>query len=73
LYHAVDQEGRTVDFLLRARRDRKAAMRFLEKAIENNGAPTLVNIDKSGADDAGPAYRNREFDRAEQGLPELRA
>ena len=28
LYRAVDKEGNTVDFLLTARRDRKAALRF---------------------------------------------
>jgi len=31
LYRAVDKTGATVDFLLTARRDRKAALRFLRK------------------------------------------
>ena len=33
----VDKAGATVDFLLTARRDRKAALRFLCKAIGQNG------------------------------------
>src|ERR1700733_14066838 len=33
LYRAVDKAGATVDFLLTAKRDRKAALRFLRKAI----------------------------------------
>ena len=53
LYRAVDKNGDTVDFLLTARRDRDAARRFLEKAVKNNGVPSLVNIDKSGANQAG--------------------
>ena len=32
LYRAVDKAGNTVDFLLTAKRDRKAALRFLYKA-----------------------------------------
>ena len=32
LYRAVDKVGKTVDFLLTAKRDKKAAMRFFEKA-----------------------------------------
>ena len=32
LYRAVDKVGKTVDFLLTAERDKKAAMRFFEKA-----------------------------------------
>jgi len=49
LYRAVDKEGYTVDFLLTRRRQRMSAQSFLIKAIENNGKPTLINIDKSGA------------------------
>src|ERR1700709_2407227 len=36
LYRAVDKAGATVDFLLTAKRDRKAALRFLRKAIKSN-------------------------------------
>ena len=37
LYRAVDKAGATVDFLLTAKRDRKAALRFLRKAIGQHG------------------------------------
>ncbi len=53
LYRAVDKEGNTVDYLLTAKRDRKAAKRFLCKAIKSNDEPTKINIDKSGANTAG--------------------
>src|SRR5271163_4589070 len=33
LYRAVDKAGATVEFLLSAKRDRKAALRFLHRAI----------------------------------------
>ena len=36
LYRAVDKEGATIDFLLRARRDTAAATRFFEKATRQN-------------------------------------
>ncbi|MEX3683208.1 IS6 family transposase, partial [Paraburkholderia sp. BR14320] len=49
LYRAVDKAGDTVEFLLRARRDKVAARRFLEKAIAHNGTPETVTIDKSGS------------------------
>lgn len=49
LYRAVDKDGDTVDFLLRAHRDKVAARRYFEKAIRNNGEPGTVTIDKSGA------------------------
>jgi putative transposase len=45
----VDKEGNTVDFLLTKRRKRMSAQSFLIKAIENNGKPELINIDKSGS------------------------
>ena len=49
LYRAVDKADATVNFLLRAKRDRKAASRFLRKAIEPNGTPRKIPINKSGA------------------------
>jgi putative transposase len=49
LYRAVDKAGNTVDFLLRARRDKAAARRYFEKAIDQNGVPETVTMDKSGA------------------------
>ena len=53
LYRAVDKDGNTVDYLLAAKRDRKAAKRFLCKAIKLNDEPIKINIDKSGANTAG--------------------
>ena len=52
LYRAVDKAGATVDFLLTAKRDCKAALRFLRKAIRCNGTPEKITIDKSGANTA---------------------
>lgn len=49
LYRAVDKAGDTIDFLLRAKRDKAAARRYFEKAIDQSGAPETVTIDKSGA------------------------
>ena len=49
LYRAVDKAGKTVDFLLTAKRDKAAAMRFFEKAIQANDVPEKVTMDKSGA------------------------
>jgi putative transposase len=52
LYRAVDREGHTVDFLLRAHRDEEAARRFLERAIDLHGVPEKITTDKSGANTA---------------------
>ena len=49
LYRAVDKEGNTVDFLLRAHRDKAAARRYFAKAIDQNGEPATITVDKSGA------------------------
>ena len=59
-YRAVDKQGQTIDFLLTATRDRQAAKRFFQKAIRQNGKPSLVNIDQSGANTAGLNQVNRE-------------
>jgi putative transposase len=49
LYRAVDKEGNTVDFLLRAHRDKAAALRYFRKAIDRNGEPETITVGKSGA------------------------
>ncbi|AXC16126.1 Mobile element protein (plasmid) [Acidisarcina polymorpha] len=60
LYRAVDKAGKTVDFLLRAHRDKAAARTFFEQAIERNGAPEKVTIDKSGSNVAALETINAE-------------
>ena len=60
LYRAVDKAGATVDFLLTAKRDRKAALRFLRKAIKGNGTPEKITIDKSGANTVAIERHNAE-------------
>ena len=52
LYRAVDKLGKTVDFLLTAKRDMAAARRFFDKAMGANGVPNKVAMDKSGANKA---------------------
>jgi len=59
-YRAVDKQGNTIDFLLTAKRDKKAALRFLTKVIGRNGKPGLINIDKSGANKAGIKQFNHD-------------
>ena len=49
LYRAVDKAGNTVDFLLRAHRDKAAAQSFFEQAVEWSGTPEKVTIDKSSS------------------------
>ncbi|GGE71005.1 hypothetical protein GCM10008020_14540 [Massilia psychrophila] len=52
LYRAVDRQGKTVDFLLTAKRDMAAAKRFFDKAMQMNGEPKKIAMDKSGANKA---------------------
>ncbi|HEY4047479.1 MAG TPA: IS6 family transposase [Acidobacteriaceae bacterium] len=47
LYRAVDKAGNTVDFLLRAQRDRLAAQRYFQRSMAHNGVPETVTIDQS--------------------------
>ena len=44
----VDKTGDTVDFLLTAKRDKAAAQRYLERAINLHGLPEKITVDKSG-------------------------
>ena len=47
LHRVIDKAGNTVDFLLTAMRDRKAALRFLYKAVRQRGTPAKITIDQS--------------------------
>ena len=51
LYRAVDSEGNTLDFLLRAKRDATAAERFLRKTLNasHTQSPRVINVDKNAA------------------------
>jgi transposase, IS6 family len=51
LYRAVDKEGNTLDFLLRAKRDAKAASRFFKKVLKakHTQTPRVINVDKNPA------------------------
>ena len=46
-YRAVDKYGDVIDFLLRDKRDEKAARAFFQKAIGQHGLPEKVVIDGS--------------------------
>jgi putative transposase len=60
LYRAVDKAGNTIDFLLRAHRNKNAAMRYFKTSIAQNGKPEVVTIDKSGANLAALEAINAE-------------
>ena len=64
LYRAVDKDGDTIDFLLRAKRDHAAARAFFERAIDLHGVPEKITIDKSGANTVAIARI-----QADSGLP----
>ncbi len=51
LYRAVDSEGKTLDFLLSAKRDAQAAERFLHKTLKavHTQTPRVINVDKNAA------------------------
>ena len=61
LYRAVEKAGARVDFLLTAKRDRKAALRFLCKATCHHGDPEKITIGKSGANTAAIESYNCEL------------
>lgn len=51
LYRAVDSEGNTLDFMLSAKRDGKAAAQFFRKVLkaQHTGSPRVINVDKNAA------------------------
>jgi len=51
LYRAVDSQGNTLDFMLSAKRDGKAAARFFRKVLKANHVtqPRVINVDKHAA------------------------
>ena len=68
LYRAVDKAGNTIDFLLSPNRKRRSAHAFMIKAINQNGLPSLINIDKSGSNKAGiKVYNIRNWTKIKWG------
>jgi putative transposase len=61
LYHAVDKQGQTIDFLLTEHRDEQAAKRFLTKAIRRHGVPEKITIDGSAANEAAIKSYNKDY------------
>lgn len=53
LYRAVDKFGDTIDFMVSEHRDEAAATAIFKQAIDANGFPSKVVMDKSGANYAG--------------------
>ena len=51
LYRAVDSEGNTLDFLLSAKRNGKAAARFFRKVLkaQHTQSPRVITVDKNAA------------------------
>jgi len=51
LYRAVDSTGQTIDFMLSAKRDTKAAKRFFRKMLKapKRQSPRVINVDQNKA------------------------
>jgi len=59
LYRAVDKFGRTLDVMLPKRRNKAAATKFFARALNVNGLPRKIVIDRNGANTAGINAINR--------------
>ncbi|RLK07325.1 IS6 family transposase [Ruegeria conchae] len=59
LYRAIDKHGKTLDFMSSERRNKAAATKFFARALEVNGLPRKIVIDKSGANTAGITAINK--------------
>ena len=71
LYRAVDSEGNTLDFLLSAKRDGKAAERFFRKVLKatHTQTPRVITVDKNAA--YPKAIENLQGDETLSGTTEL--
>jgi len=51
LYRAVDSTGQTIDFMLSAKRDARAAKRFFRKMLKlpQHSSPRVINVDQNRA------------------------
>ena len=49
LYRAIDSDGNTIDFMLSATRNKRAAYRFFKKILKNQDSPRVINTDKNPA------------------------
>jgi transposase-like protein len=51
LYRAVDSTGQTIDFMVSAKRDARAAKRFFHKMLKtpSHSSPRVINVDKNQA------------------------
>ena len=60
LYRAVDSGGNTIDFMLSAKRNKKAAKRFLKKALgsKHNQMPRVITV--------VPLQKNYQIDTMKQ-------
>ena len=49
LYRAVDSTGQTIDFMLSAKRDARAAKRFFRKMLKapKHQSPRVINVDQN--------------------------
>jgi transposase-like protein len=67
LYRAVDKEGNTVDFLLRAKRDIAAAKAFFRRALQRQGQlPHKITLDGYQASHRGAAEALSEHPEGNQ-------
>jgi transposase, IS6 family len=67
LYRAIDSQGNTLDFMLSAKRDAKAAKQFFKKVLKSSWTvmPRVINLDKN------PAYPSALKDlKAAKTVPE---
>ena len=72
LYRAVDSDGNTLDFMLNAKRDKKAAKRFFKKVLKarHNRQPRVINVDKNAA--YPPAIKELKSEKMLEEKSELR-